>query len=257
MTIRPALIAIVLWMAPAATLAQEPVPVEGVRQTSDAAAVPVLLNPGALIAAHDSLYPVDRRRGRRRAPIEMSLVVGRDGVPDSVAIVRSRDRAYDTASVQIARRMRFSPAPGASGAAPVRVRFTMEWDGYRAPSRRADIVTARLYGDRPHTPQGALIYDLYEVAWLGDPPRPLNLDVFRQELVRQARAVGPGINGTDVTVALIVGLQGEVVDARITEINDPQFAQISLAAARLLRFAPGQMFGGPVHVEVLLPIRWR
>lgn len=258
MKISTALVAALLCLAPASALAQESAPPERVREPAEVETAPILLNPGALIAAHDSLYPAERRRGRRRAGVEMSFVVGRDGVPDSIAILRSSDRAYDAASLAIAQRMRFSPATLASRPTAVRVRFTMKWDRFRPPSRRSDTVVNTLRGSRRQTLEGTPIYHLEEVSWFGEPPRLLNPEALQEEMFRWGPEIRQqGGTSANVAVELTLNPQGEIVVARVTEVTDPRFAQAILAAVRLSNFEPGKMFGSTVNVEVLLPIQVR
>ncbi|HYW11661.1 MAG TPA: TonB family protein [Longimicrobium sp.] len=257
MKISTALVAALLCLAPVSALAQESTQPERVREPAEVETAPILLNPGALIAAHDSLYPAERRRGRRRAMMEMSFVVGRDGVPDSIAILRSSDRAYDAASLAIAQRMRFSPATAESRPSAVRVPFTMEWGRFWPPSSRPAATTNELYGDRPQTPEGTPVYDLWEVSWFGEPPRVLNVDALREELMRRAPGIlRQGGSLADVIVELVVNRHGEIVDIRMTELTDARFAQETLEAVQVLQFSPGQMFGGTVDVLVRLPIQW-
>lgn len=258
MKLTTALAAALLCLAPAAGFAQPPAEPEPVQEAAEVETGPVLLNPGALIAAHDSLYPADRRRGRRRAAVEMSLVVGRDGVPGSVAIVRSGDRAYDEASLAVARRMRFSPATLGGEPAAVRVRFTMDWGQYWSPSSRPDTVVAELHGSRRRSVEGAPIYNLWEVSWFGELPRLLNPETLREHLLPWAEAIQQhGGSDDGVLVELVLDRKGEIVEARIPEITDPRVAQAMLAAVRLLRFEPGTMFDSPVDAELLLPVQVR
>ncbi len=239
--LKHALAIAILCCAPVNTLAQESGQPERVYEISEVESAPLLLNPGELFAAHDSLYPAERRRGGRGATVEMSFVIGRDGIPASITIVRSTDQAFNSASLAAAALLRFNPATAGGGSQAVRVHIPMRWNNYIPSSEWAPTRASYLRGRRRQI-SGVPVYDLWEVSVLGQGP------TFDRRTLQQMALRLP--RGGAVVAEIVVSAQGEVIDSQILSSLDPRRNAAVLNATRAMRLAPASLFGAPVHVSL-------
>ncbi|MBB4635454.1 energy transducer TonB [Longimicrobium terrae] len=88
--------------------------------------------------------------------------------------------------------------------------------------------------------------------------RPLNVEAVVEAMKNTYPPVlnGAGIGGR-VVVSLVVGTDGVPADLEVVSTDHPLFNEPTLAAMRLLRFAPAQTDGHPVRVRVRIPLEWR
>jgi TonB family protein len=107
--------------------------------------------------------------------------------------------------------------------------------------------TADVPGDR--------VYDQQSVTVL---PRPLNVDEFAAGLAERYPGGVPDSGVVpSVHVRFIVDANGTGREFHILASTDSALHAPALAALSLLRFAPAEIDGRPVHVRVELPIRWQ
>lgn len=96
------------------------------------------------------------------------------------------------------------------------------------------------------------VYAIHEVT---ERPRATNAPELLQALQNGYPAEGAGRSG-QVEVAVVIGPDGTVADARVVSSTDSVFDTASVSAVRVLRFSPASVDGRPVAVRVNLPIRW-
>lgn len=96
---------------------------------------------------------------------------------------------------------------------------------------------------------------VYALAEVTAPPRATNAPELLQALQTSYPAEGAGRSG-QVEVAVVIGPDGTVADARVVSSTDSVFETPSVSAVRMLRFTPASVDGRPVAVRVNLPIRW-
>lgn len=129
--------------------------------------------------------------------------------------------------------------------------------------RKAVFALALLLGSSPaaaqETPppapaEAGRVYEMTEVEQL---PAPLNIPDLQAALqslyplpLLQTRT------GGTVTVAFVVGVDGEVGQASVVSSTESVFDALSLAAVEVLRFTPGSVGGAPVATRVAIPIQW-
>jgi TonB family protein len=96
---------------------------------------------------------------------------------------------------------------------------------------------------------------VYVINEVTERPRATNAPELLQALRAGYPAGGTGRSG-QVEVAIVIGTDGGVRDARVVSSTDSVFDVPSVSAVRVLRFTPASVDGRPVAVRVNLPIRW-
>jgi len=98
----------------------------------------------------------------------------------------------------------------------------------------------------------------YEPQSVTVPPRPLNVEEFATVLGETYPGGVPDAGVVpSVHVRFIVDANGTGRAFRILTSTDSALHAPALAALSILRFAPAEIDGRPVHVRVDLPIRWQ
>lgn len=85
----------------------------------------VVTNPRAVYAP-DPEFPKKARKGHKKGEIVFSLVVGQDGLPRDITLVRGISTELDEAALDSLRKWRFTPAM--KDGKPVAVHITVEID---------------------------------------------------------------------------------------------------------------------------------
>jgi TonB family protein len=99
---------------------------------------------------------------------------------------------------------------------------------------------------------------IYEPQSVTALPRPLNVDEFAAALAASypGGVPAPGV-APSVHVRFIVDANGTGREFRIITSTDSVLHAPALSALSVLRFAPAEIDGRPVHVRVELPIQWQ
>jgi TonB family protein len=85
-----------------------------------------------------------------------------------------------------------------------------------------------------------------------EPPVLVKYDA--PEYPEQAKRAG--LEG-NVTVELVVGEDGRVVDASVVDSSDPAFEEAAVEAASRCEFRPAKLDGNPTRVRVRVPYQFR
>jgi TonB family protein len=241
------------WAAPA--WAQAPAARDTVIELGDAHVPPRAQNPAELVLAMDETYPSAQRQAGTGATVEVSFVVGSDGVPRDVQVVSTTDSAFVQPTIAALSRLRFTPGQVDGTPVNVRVELPLEWAVQEPPhpaEAAAEQLRARAGAAGPDT-TGA-----YEVRMVETPPRPTNVgDMVRaMEQYYPAPLRGAGATGS-VTVRIRVDVDGRPTQMQILHSTDRGFDDATMRVVRRLRFHPARLDGVPVPVWVELPIEWR
>lgn len=99
---------------------------------------------------------------------------------------------------------------------------------------------------------------VYEALSVTALPRPLNVDEFAAALAASYPGGTPAAGVVpSVHVRFIVDANGTGREFHIVTSTDSSLHAPALAALSILRFAPAEIDGRPVHVRVDLPIQWQ
>jgi TonB family protein len=107
----------------------------------------------------------------------------------------------------------------------------------------------------PAAAEAGRVYEMTEVERLPSPFNVPDLQAALQSLYPLPQ-LQTRTSGT-VTVAFVVGVDGEVGQASVVSSTDSAFDALSLAAVEVLRFTPATVAGAPVAARVALPIQWQ
>lgn len=248
---RLSIAAVLLFAAAPALAAQQPA--DSVYDLAAVKTLPRPLNLDELRVALQAGYPPHLRAAGQAGEVSVTFVLGSDGVPRGVAVKRSTDAAFDSATVASVSLLRFSPARVGDKPVPVRVELPVHWTV--AAPKPAPAAAASAAADSVAAPDPRRTYELRDV----DPkPRPIDLST----LSRAMRRMYPPTLHTDfventVQVRFAVTAEGGVDSASVTHSTDPRFDRLTLEAIRRLRFTPGRINGRPVRTWVELPLVWR
>lgn len=236
--------AALVWAAPA--WAQAPAARDTVIELGDAHVSPRALNPAELVQAMEETYPSAERQAGTGATVDVSFVVGVDGVPRDVQVMGTTDSSFVQPTLAVLSRLRFTPGQVDGTPVSVRVEVALQWAPQAAeqPQSRSGVAGPDSTG-------------AYEVGMVETPPRPTNTG----DMVRAIEQYYPpalqaaGASGS-VTVRLRVDVDGRPTQIRILQSTDHRFDDATLRVVRRLRFQPARHNGVPVPVWVELPIRW-
>jgi TonB family protein len=224
-------------------------------------------NVADFTAALHSAYPAHLRDAGVGGTVQVAFIVGLDGVPGDVRVISTPDSSFSAPSVQAVSLLRFTPAQVQGRPVAVRVEQPITWraEAAPAPAAAANPVIRRLgiNGNDPAAVAKPVIrrsgdsINGYELATVERLPRLVNGTVFGRALqreyppyLRDARVAAT------VTARFIVGVDGTISQARITDSSDERFNEPTLRAIAVLRFRPAQLNGRAVRVWVDQPIRW-
>lgn len=239
--------------APAA--AQDPAETGRVYMLTEVTAPPRPANVAELRAALEAAYPAELRAAGREGTVMVSMVVSPDGATREVNVIESTEPGFDSATVAALRQLRFTPAAVDGRPVAVRLELPILWQLSREeePAPVTEPSAEVTAGADPVIP-GVRVYELRAVE---EPPRPRNLQILRQELMRRypprLRSAG---QGGSVTARFRVDEQGDVKDVRIVRSSNVEFNQPTAEVVRQLKFSPARLGGQPVQVWVELPIQW-
>jgi TonB family protein len=241
---------ILLALAAAPCVAQTPADSGRVYELNEVEVLPRPQNAADFAAALRTGYPPQLSQAGVGGTVQVSFVVGPDGVPGDVRVVSSPDPAFHAPSVQAVSLLRFSPAQVQGRAVPVRVDQPITWRAEPV----ADVTGRGVAAGGPPVRDSINGYELIEVETL---PRLLDRRAFGRAL---AQAYPPalrdvGVQGT-VQVRFRVETDGTVSSAAVTHSTDPRFNQATLQAVQTMRFRPAEVNGRPVRVWVEQPIQW-
>jgi TonB family protein len=264
-------LAVFLALAAAAPAASQQIPADSARvyDLHEVEVLPRPQNVADFTAALHSAYPAHLRNAGVGGTVHVAFIVRPDGVPGDVRVVTTPDSSFIAPSVQAISLLRFTPAQVEGRAVAVRVEQPITWRSDApppaAPAVAANPVIRRLgiNGDapaavsKPVTRGSGDSINGYELSTVERLPRLVNGSVFGRALqreyppyLRDARVAAT------VTARFIVGVDGTISQARITESSDERFNEPTLRAIAVLRFRPAQLNGRPVRVWVDQPIRW-
>lgn len=255
---------LVLGLLPAAipAAAQDP----RAAAASDSAAVyelaqvetmPQPVNVAELRAALEAGYPAARRQTGAEATVNLSMIVGADGVVRQPQVLSSTDSAFAEPSLAAIAVLRFTP--GTVGGVPVatRVEIPVRWQVAAAAAPERGIIRRVARPAVDSVRAAADTVTAYELAQVEEQPRPTNVNALRRELERRypPELRDQGARAT-VQVRFRVTPQGTTDAFSISSTTDRRFNQATIDAVRLLRFTPARVNGRAVYVWVELPIQW-
>lgn len=264
-------LAVFLVLAAAAPAAAQQAPADSARvyDLHEVEVLPRPQNVADFTAALHSAYPAHLRSAGVGGTVQVAFIVRPDGAPGDVRVISTPDSSLSAPSVQAVSLLRFTPAQVQGRAVAVRVEQPITWraEAAPAPAAAARPVIRRsassINGDapaavsKPVTRGSGDSINGYELSTVERLPRLVNGSVFGRALqreyppyLRDARVAAT------VTARFIVGVDGTVSQARITESSDERFNEPTLRAIAVLRFRPAQLNGRAVRVWVDQPIRW-
>lgn len=230
---------LLIGVACAPLAAQQPSP-DSIYQLAQVEVHPEALNGEELGAALFARYPAALKAAGVSGEVVVSMVIGPDGLPRTVELVRSTDTLFNAPTLEVASLLRFSPAQMGGRPVPVRITLPVPWEAGPAE-------------DAP----GPDALGGYEMREVDVQPRFTNRTEFQRELERNYPP-GPrdaGV-GTVVQVRFLINPNGTTSHVRVTNSEHEAFDAPTIAAVQTLRFTPAQIAGQPVAVWAELPIEW-
>lgn len=239
-------LAVLVVLFAAAPVAAQQAPTDSARvyELTEVDVIPRPRNTKTFAQALQHGYPPHLRQAGVSGLVQVAFVVGADGEPRDVRVIRTSDPSFDAPSVQAVSLLRFAPAQLQGRPVAVRVEQPIIW---RVGTDEAADGAAATEGDDG-------VYELAEVTEL---PRPLNGADFQRALRREypfARDHAPV--GATVQVRFQVSEDGRVSVPEVMRSSDVRFNDATMRVVRVLRFRPAKVNGRPVKVWVEQPITW-
>ena len=171
-------------------------------------------------------YTPEAMRAKISGSVEMTTVIGTDGKPSDIKVVRSLDAGLDKKAIEALSEWRFKPAMKDGQAVPMLVTVEMSF-------------TLR---DR----------QVYDKTFTG-----VTAPVVVKELKPSytADAMRRKVSGS-VEVEGIVGVDGKFTEVRVTKALDADLDARAVAAAGQWLFRPATLNGHPVPYRVTLELRF-
>lgn len=221
---------------------------QGVYDGDEVDEPPAPLNAEAVGARMTELYPPELRAAGQGGDVVVRLLVDEAGtVQDARVESGSSSQALDSASLRVARELRFAPARTGGQAVRAWTRVPLQWQ-VETSLPLAALDAADAAEDTVH---------VFEMSEVSERPRPLNPHALARALERHypTRLRDSGQEGT-VQARMRVNPDGSVSHVRITRASHHAFAVPTVEVLRMLRFEPARLNGRPVAVWVELPIHW-
>jgi protein TonB len=191
---------------------------------------PVVIKDGA------PRYTADAMDAKVQGVVELECVVGTNGEPRDIRVVRALDPGLDKEAIAAVERWRFKPGTKDGQAVPVQVTIEMAFT-LRSPGAAQ---APRASEPAPET--------IYETKTPGiTPPRV----VKRVHPAYTAEARAARIQGL-VELECVVLSNGTIGDVRVVKTLDPGLDAEAIKAVRQWRFEPGAKDGQPVAVRVAI-----
>ena len=196
-------------------------------------------------------YSPEARKKQINGKCMVSLIVGSDGLPHRVHIIRCSDSSFAGNSVAAVSRYKFRPATTAAGA-PVAVEVTVEVD-YRIDGGREVGDPIRLgFASPPDTvtndADGTGVYPLTK---LENPPV---LTKFND------RGYGPKafeISGNSpCEILMTIDVKGKPTEAKISHCEHESLGPLALNSLLASKYTPATLNGKPVPVKTLVHLEY-
>ncbi len=185
--------------------------------------------PPNILSKVEPEYTDEARRAGVNATILCSLVVGKDGIPQDIRVIRGAGFGLDEKAVQAVSRWRFKPATRQGEPVPVAAQVELKFR-LITPHREGQFA-----GLRFSLPDGA----------------------ERPQLVHGQIPENPKDGGGDgkLRVALTVGADGKLEDLSIAETTSDQWAESALHEMKGWRFHPATINGQAVEAKGVLEVQ--
>jgi TonB family protein len=201
-----------------------------------------------IIQRAPATYPPDAPPDSVEGESVLSFVVGVDGNPADIQVVRTHGAAFDAAAIDAIRQSKF--APGTVGGKPVPVRIfarTRFFADMRPAFPRIQIRIGQPMGSQLQTRRG------FPALQSGNtPPRPLN--TAEPEYSDDARK--KKIQGV-VIVSVLVDEEGIPIDPQIVRPLDLGLDEKAIECALKYRFRPAMKEGTPVAARISIEVNFR
>jgi len=204
--------------------------------------------PPMVIQRVPAAYPADASPDAAEGDCVLSMVVGTDGVPTDVQVVRSHGASFDAAAVAAVKQSKFDPGTVDGKPVPVRMfaRTRFFADGRpaypRIMARFGQAAGMAMQGFRtpPMNPHGLT------------PPRPIT--TAEPEYTDEARK--KKIQGV-VVLSVLVNEEGVPIDPQITRSLNPGLDEKAIECALKYTFRPAMRDGVPVATRIAIEMNFR
>ena len=186
-----------------------------------------------LIRKVDPQYSEEARAAKYNGSVTLSAVVGVDGRPEDIQVVKGIGMGLDEKAVEAAQQWVF--APGTLQGVPVKVRATLEVN-FRLVS-----LPVPVDGTSVHTVGNGV----------SQPQLISKVDPQYSEEARKAK-----YNGS-VTLSVVVGTDGRAEDIQVTRGLGMGLDEKAIEAVQQWVFRPGTLQGSPVRTRAVLEVNFR
>ena len=200
-----------------------------------------------VIQRAQAAYPADAPAESIEGECVVSMIVGVDGVPTDIRVVRTHGASFDTAATEAVRQSTFQP--GTIDGKPVPVRMFARTRFYEDLRPTFPRILMRFGQPMGTGFQGRPVFPILR----GDtPPRVLNTvePAFTEEARRKK------IQGI-VMISVLVNEEGMPIDPKVTRPLDPGLDEKAIECVLEYRFRPAMHEGTPVATRITVEINFR
>lgn len=200
-----------------------------------------------VIQRAQAMYPADAPAESIESDCVVSMIIGIDGVPTGIQVVRTHGASFDTAATEAVRQSTFQPGTSDGKPAPVRIFARTHFYADLRPTFPRILMR---FGQPMGTGfQGRPVLPMLR----GDiPPRVLNTaePAFTEEARRKK------IQGI-VLISVLVNEEGMPIDPKVTRPLDPRLDEKAIECVLEYRFRPAMHEGMPVAARIIIEVNFR
>jgi TonB family protein len=185
-----------------------------------------------------AVYPADTPGEGIKSTCVLYLVIGADGTPVNIHVVRSAGEPWDAAAIEAVRQSKFEAGSLNQQAIPVRTRIRVNFSADRSPA--IPVIFQLKY----RNPEDGTLLDSHPIA-------THSVDPQYSDEARRKKIQG------NVIVSVLVGEDGLPTQMRIEKSLGYGLDEKALAAAGQYRFTPATKDGKPVATRISIEMSFR
>jgi len=199
----------------------------------------------------EAVYSPEARKKQINGKCMLSLIVGSDGLPHKVSVIRCSDPSFAANSLAAVSRYRFRPATTATGTS-VAVAVTVEVD-FRIDGGKdaSDPIRWGFASPSDVTSNGADSAGVYPLTTLEAPPA---LTKFND------KGYGPSafalVGSSPCEILMTIDAKGKPTEANVSHCEHEILAPLALNSLLASKYTPATLNGKPVPVRTLVHLEY-
>jgi len=215
---------------------------DGVYQAGSGIIAPLIIDRVA------AAYPNDAATDAIQGICVPSLVVGADGLPSDIQVVRTHGASFDTAAIEALKQSRFEPGSLDGKHVPVRIYSRIPFYGDKRPAYPRILLRIGPNGESLQAAQN----NANGLRQGDSPPAPVNnIEAEYSDNARRHKIQGI------VLISLLVNEDGIPIDLSVTKGLGHGLDEKALDAVSQYRFRPAMRDGVPIKFRLIVEVNFQ